>query len=120
MVLLHYELQQLPANGLNAMKLLPDTDTEMCPPTRRRQNQYCSIIIKATHAYNKGFVPFQIIIAFADKELYQGSSSLLCNPAMEQGKEGGERCLKSCPINLYTIDAQISPLNKDSMLQLSL
>jgi len=45
---------------------------------------------------------------------------LLCNPAMEQGKEGGERCLKSCPINLYTIDAQISPLNKDSMLQLSL
>jgi hypothetical protein len=30
MVLLHYELQQLPANGLNAMKLLPDTDTEMC------------------------------------------------------------------------------------------
>ena len=33
--------------------------------------------------------PFQIIIAFADKELYQGSSSLLCNPAMEQGKEGG-------------------------------
>jgi hypothetical protein len=105
---------------LNAMKLLPDTDTEMCPPTRRRQNQYCSIIIKATNAYNKGSVPFQIIIAFADKELYQGSSSLLCNPAMEQGKEGGERCLKSCPINLYTIDAQISPLNKDSMLQRSL
>ncbi|CAK7336228.1 unnamed protein product [Dovyalis caffra] len=43
MVLLNYNTAtcSLMVMDLNALKSLPDANTEMCPTTPRRQNQYC-------------------------------------------------------------------------------
>jgi hypothetical protein len=70
-LLLHYKSQLLPPGGdVNALDLLPDTNKEMCPTTPRRQNQYCTIIIKRTSwllvlANPRFRAPFQMITALA-------------------------------------------------------